>query len=97
MSEIFGLQVIVILCATSVVLGVLRLVRRYVELRRQQPQVPPRDMLHERLDRMELSIDTMAVEIERISESNRFVAKLLAERGGAVTAAKSPERVITPH
>jgi len=97
MSEIFGLQVVVLLCATTVVLGTLRLVLRHMELKQLKPPAPPPDMLHERLDRLELSIDTMAVEIERISESNRFVAKLLAERGSGALAARSPERVITPH
>ncbi|MBX3133908.1 MAG: hypothetical protein KF689_11075 [Gemmatimonadaceae bacterium] len=33
-----------------------------------------------RLERMEQAIDAMAVEIERISEGQRFVTKLLAER-----------------
>jgi hypothetical protein len=36
---------------------------------------------NERLARMEAAIDAMAVEIERISEGQRFVTKLLAERG----------------
>jgi hypothetical protein len=96
MDTVFGLQVVVLLCATTVVLGVLRLVRRSEELRHLKAQSQPRDMLQERLDRMELSIDTMAVEIERISESNRFVAKLLAERGAGLPP-RTPERVITPH
>lgn len=33
-----------------------------------------------RLARMEAAIDAMAVEIERISEGQRFVTKLLSER-----------------
>jgi hypothetical protein len=33
-----------------------------------------------RLERMEASIDAMAVETERISEAQRFAAKLLSER-----------------
>jgi hypothetical protein len=33
-----------------------------------------------RLERMEQSIDTIAIEIERISEGQRFTTKLLAER-----------------
>ena len=35
----------------------------------------------ERLERIEHAIDAMAVEVERISEGQRFVTKLLAERG----------------
>lgn len=33
-----------------------------------------------RLERMEQSIDTIAVEIERISEGQRFTTRLLSER-----------------
>jgi hypothetical protein len=35
-----------------------------------------------RLERMEQAIDSIAVEVERISEGQRFTTKLLAERGG---------------
>jgi hypothetical protein len=34
-----------------------------------------------RLERIEHAIDAMAVEVERISEGQRFVTKLLADRG----------------
>lgn len=34
-----------------------------------------------RLERIEQAIEAMAVEVERISEGQRFVTKLLAERG----------------
>ena len=39
-----------------------------------------------RLDRMERAIDSIAVEVERISEAERFTAKLLAERAGESSA-----------
>jgi hypothetical protein len=39
-----------------------------------------------RLIQMQHSIDAMAVEMERISENQRFVTKLLAERGSAQAA-----------
>jgi predicted TPR repeat methyltransferase len=35
----------------------------------------------ERLGRLDNAVDSMAVEVERISEGQRFVTKLLAERG----------------
>jgi hypothetical protein len=38
--------------------------------------------LDERLQRMEQGIDAMAVEIERISEGQRFTTRLLSERSG---------------
>ena len=36
--------------------------------------------LEERLERMELAIDAMATEVERVAEGQRFTTKLLAER-----------------
>ena len=36
--------------------------------------------LEERLERMELAIDAMATEVERVAEGQRFTSKLLAER-----------------
>ena len=41
----------------------------------------------ERLERMESSIDAIAIEIERISEGQRFTTKLLSERGAGTPAA----------
>lgn len=35
----------------------------------------------DRLARLDTAVDSMAVEVERISEGQRFVTKLLAERG----------------
>lgn len=35
-----------------------------------------------RLERMEQAIDAMAVEMERVSEAQRFTTKLLSERQG---------------
>jgi hypothetical protein len=34
----------------------------------------------ERLERMELAIDAMATEVERVAEGQRFTSKLLADR-----------------
>ena len=38
------------------------------------------DRLEERLERMELAIDAMATEVERVAEGQRFTSKLLAEQ-----------------
>jgi hypothetical protein len=46
-----------------------------------QPKVPSEVV--QRLERMEQAIDSIAVEVERISEGQRFTTKLLAERSGA--------------
>ena len=36
--------------------------------------------LEQRLERMEMAIDAMATEVERVAEGQRFTTKLLAER-----------------
>lgn len=43
-----------------------------------QPRVPPEVLA--RLERMEQAIDSVAVEVERISEGQRFTTKLLSDR-----------------
>lgn len=48
-----------------------------VEAEAKRPPLPPE--MTSRLERMEQSIDAIAVEIERISEGQRFTTKLLAE------------------
>ena len=53
------------------------------------PRALPND-LTERLTRMEQAIDSMAVEIERISEGQRFTTRLLSERAPDALAAKAP-------
>jgi hypothetical protein len=45
------------------------------------PRVP--SDVSARLERMEQAIDSIAVEVERISEGQRFTTKLLAERSGS--------------
>jgi hypothetical protein len=40
------------------------------------------DEIANRLNRLDGAIDTVAVEVERISEAQRFTAKVLAERAG---------------
>jgi hypothetical protein len=45
-----------------------------------QPVEPRVDEIAPRLDRLEHAVDAIAIEVERISEGQRFVTKLLAER-----------------
>ena len=80
----------------------LKFLLRFIELRHERlRQTRPEAFtsLAERLDRIENAVETTALEVERIAEANRFMAKLLAERSMAPApppAARS-ERVITPH
>ena len=58
-------------------------------------EAPPPEVL-ERLERIEHAVDSIAVEVERISEGQRFTTKLLSERSEAEPARalppKEPER-----
>ena len=63
----------------------LPLVRAYVKRREQEPPKSVQAM-EDRLARIETSIDAMALEVERISEGQRFVTRLLAEAEKAKAA-----------
>jgi hypothetical protein len=54
-----------------------------------RPSVPGTDAadIVARLERMEQAIDSIALEVERISEGQRFTTKLLAERSSPASAA----------
>lgn len=52
------------------------------------PTVP--NEVAQRLERMEQAIDAIAVEVERISEGQRFTTNLLADRTGAAGAHALP-------
>ena len=61
-----------------------------------KPAVPPQALTEtaQRLERLESSVDAIAIEIERISEGQRFVTKLLSEGQPApAIGAGSPETV----
>jgi hypothetical protein len=51
----------------------------------------------DRLGRLDTSIDAMAVEVERISEAQRFTAKVLTERAAAPALPDKRPGVATPH
>jgi hypothetical protein len=51
----------------------------------------------ERLEQIQQSVDAIAIEVERVSEGQRFVTRLLSERGGlALNASQPPEAVRVP-
>jgi hypothetical protein len=54
------------------------------------PAIPPD--VAARLERMEQAIDSIAVEVERISEGQRFTTKLLAERTAPSASPALPDR-----
>lgn len=49
-----------------------------------------------RLERMEQALDAIAIEIERVSEGQRFVTRLMSEaRGGALGAGQAPMQPVS--
>jgi hypothetical protein len=58
---------------------------------------PAIDEIAQRLGRMEQAIDATAVEVERISEAQRFTTKLLVEKGHQAPVEGGRARVVTPH
>lgn len=78
----YVLPIIAVVCTTAVVVTAMQLVSRHVSERRLSSNATPGDEVLRRLERIEQIVDSTAVEVERLAESNRFVAKLLAERTG---------------
>lgn len=74
-----------------------KIILSIINRKRSQVPVPAFDEIAQRLARMEQAIDATAVEVERISEAQRFTTKLLVERGhqGAIESARA--KVVTPH
>lgn len=97
MSEELFFYSLMLVCATVSFLGVLRFSRHYVELKHgRRPPVAIPD-LDDRLERIEIAVQSTATEVERISEANRFMAQVLADRAGSTRLASRPERAVTPH
>jgi len=67
-------------------------------VRRRKVVQPTHDLaqIETRLAEMQQSLDAVAIEVERISEGQRFATKLLSERGGfsaaEVNGAREPVR-----
>ena len=97
MSDFLAFQAITIVCGTTITVASLWFLRRYLELRHERSLRAPSEALTDRLDRIESVVDATAIEVERIAEANRFIAKLLADRVEPPRPLSKPERVITPH
>lgn len=71
-----------------IVLGfpIVRLITRWLEPK----PVPPRELsaINGRLERIETAVDSIALEVERISEAQRFSARLQSEQSPRLPAAR---------
>jgi hypothetical protein len=76
----------------SIVLGVPLVRARIKERERQSMGMLPDAQSAERLARIEAAVESIAVEVERISEAQRFTTKLLAERSAPPAPPASGDR-----
>ena len=75
--EIMFIAVTGVVCSTVLI---ITLAAMWMRARGQSRPLPALQPIENRLARIEQAIDTMALEMERVSEGQRFVTKLLAER-----------------
>jgi hypothetical protein len=66
----------------------VRVIARRLDRRGESPVNLHR--IEERLGRLEAGVDAIAVEVERISEGQRFTTRLLAERSGETSGSRPP-------
>src|SRR5438067_2726519 len=64
-------------CILAIGVPLARAYARKMDTDAKNPRVPPE--VTNRLDRIEQSIEAVAIEVERISEGQRFTTKLLSE------------------
>ena len=69
-----GVHVVLMLLLAAYVIGRLA-------LRTRRQELPSAQHADQRLEQLQQSVDAIALEVERISEAQRFSAKLQAERG----------------
>lgn len=81
-GELIPIVLFVMMGVTAIGWPIARAWARKMDREALQPKIPLE--LSGRLERMELAIDSIAVEVERISEGQRFTTKLLSDRQQAL-------------
>ncbi|MFL5561573.1 MAG: hypothetical protein ACJ79K_08870 [Gemmatimonadaceae bacterium] len=80
--DVYSFMVVVAVITAFIGSMVALFIGARVALQRTRPrEIAPVD--DARFERLEQAVDTIAIEIERMSESQRFTAKLLSERAPA--------------
>lgn len=87
--------IVLFVCMAVTAIGV-PIARAYARRLDREPSRPelPSDVTA-RLERMEQALDSISIEVERISEGQRFTTKLLAERNTGVRAGVSDGQTST--
>ena len=92
---VLGTIASVVLFVSNVIFLTLWIRARERALRATRPEKQS-SLVRDDIDEMKNAIDSIAVEVERISEGQRFTSKLLAERA-QLPVKEIAGRVITPH
>ena len=77
-GELIPIVLFIMMGVTAIGWPIARAIARKMDRVAVQPKIPLE--LQGRLERMEQAIDSIAVEVERISEGQRFTTKLLSDR-----------------
>ena len=75
------IPILAIACAPVIAIGV-PIARAYARRLESKPTAAIPSDVSARLERMEQAIDSIAIEVERISEGQRFTTRLLSDRTG---------------
>jgi hypothetical protein len=71
------------MCGSAVLITAMLLISRHISLRRLSSQALPNAEITARLERIEQTVETTAIEVERLAESSRYMTKLLARETDA--------------
>jgi hypothetical protein len=77
------IPIVLFICGAVTAIGV-PIARAWAKRLERSPGPSIAPDVQARLERMEQALDSIAIEVERISEGQRFTTKLLAERNNSV-------------
>ena len=80
------IPILAIICAPIIAIG-MPIARAYARRLESRPSAAIPADVSARLERIEQAVDAIAIEVERVSEGQRFTTKLLAERSGDAAGA----------
>ena len=91
-AENVAIAFFVMVAAVIIGFPLMRAIARRIDRGAPAPAVIPND-LRQRLDQISASVDAIAIEVERISEGQRFTTKMLAEKTPeAIAATRLPQQ-----
>ena len=93
-GELIPITLFLVMGFVAVFYPISRAVARRTDRQSLQPKVPPE--IFGRLERIEQAVDAIAIEVERISEGQRFTTQLLSEGRQHAGALPAADRSTTP-